>query len=81
MSDLEKFELIEPLEPFKSAKAVLLKWNGTSYGPTNEEIRVFDFIGACGARWDRGCARISSESSNWEVISLMSAPVLHCGSR
>jgi hypothetical protein len=31
MSQIQIFELVEALEPGKKAKALLLKWNGTSY--------------------------------------------------
>jgi len=69
MFHLRLFELIEPLEAGRSAKARLLKWDGTRYAPTGEEITVHDFAGSHGTAHDRGYAFQSDQSKRWEVLA------------
>lgn len=62
------FELVESLEVGRSAKAVMLLWNGTEYARSNEALTVFDFVGTHGLPGDRGYALYSPESQHWEVL-------------
>lgn len=75
MNTLRQFELLEDLRPFGSARAVLLAWNGDKYVRTNEEIQLFEFVGAHGSRRNRGFARQSEESQRWEAVGGMQEPV------
>ena len=69
MFNLRLFELIEPLEASRSAKARLLKWDGARYIATGEEITVHDFAGSHGTAQDRGYAFLSDQSKKWEVLA------------
>ena len=75
MGDLRQYELLQDLRPFGSAKAALLRWNGSRYVSGTEEIEVFDFMGVRGHRRDRGYTRFIQESTKWEAISGLSSPV------
>lgn len=67
MPDFRMFELREELTPYRSARAVLLKFNGFEYVPTREEVRVHEFVGCHGDKGDRGYAFLSQQSELWEV--------------
>jgi hypothetical protein len=75
MNTLRHFELLEDLRPFGNARAVLLSWNGQKYVRTNDEIRIFEFVGTHGNRRDRGLTCHSDESRRWEVLGGMQEPV------
>ena len=67
MNELRQFELLEDLEPYESARAALMKFDGSTYVRSNEAIVVTDFIGSHGEITDRGYAFKSEESGLWEV--------------
>jgi hypothetical protein len=69
MQSMRLFQLLDDLEPFHSARAVLLKYNGHEYVKTPEIVRVHEYIGSQGERGDRGYAFLSPESELWEVAS------------
>ncbi|REK18874.1 MAG: hypothetical protein DWQ37_03460 [Planctomycetota bacterium] len=70
MAGLRVFELLEPLEPLRSAKAVLLVWNEMHYVVHDgEEVELHDFVGEHGEKGDRGYCHLSDESGRWEVIT------------
>lgn len=69
MPEMRQFELLEDLKAGENAAAVLLRWNGRWYAPTEERIVIFDFVGQHGMRGDRGYGFLSSESGCWEVVS------------
>jgi hypothetical protein len=74
MNEVRQFELLETLRPYGSARAVLLRWNGQKYVPTQEEIEVFEFVGTHGERHNRGYARFSNESRKWEAVGGLQEP-------
>jgi hypothetical protein len=76
MQGMRKFELQENLEPNGSAKAVLLKWNGSRYVPSpSEPVVVYDFVGQHGIRRDRGYCFLCEESGQWEAACGLSEQV------
>lgn len=74
MNDMRQFELLEDLRPFGMARAVLLRWNGQKYVPTEDQIDVYEFVGTHGERRNRGYARFSDESHRWEAVGGMQEP-------
>ncbi len=69
MAQLQIFELVDALEPGKKAKALLLKWNGTSYvSRGGKAVLVFSFAGTHGVSGDRGYCFLG-DSDRWEVVS------------
>ena len=69
MQGLRQFELLESLEPGRSAKAVLLRWNGSRYHRSPEIVELHEFVGIHGAKGDRGFCFLSPESGRWEAAS------------
>jgi hypothetical protein len=69
MQPMRVFQLLEDLEPFRSARANLLRYNGKDYVLTGEVVRVHEYLGSHGDRGDRGYAFLSTESELWEVAS------------
>ncbi|HEV3137367.1 MAG TPA: hypothetical protein VGZ26_05675 [Pirellulales bacterium] len=68
MSQIQIFELVDALEPGKQAKALMLKWNGTSYTSRGAKpILVYSFTGAHGVAGDRGYCLLGG-SARWEVV-------------
>jgi hypothetical protein len=67
MSQFKMFELIDPLEAGKSARAKLMEWDGERYVHEPQSVRVHDFIGAFGCRGHRGYCFLSNDSERWEV--------------
>jgi len=65
---LQMFELVEPLVEERSARARLLKWNGSTYVPTEDLVTVHDYIGGHGFTRDRGYCFWSEVSERWEVV-------------
>ncbi|HWA97645.1 MAG TPA: hypothetical protein VG713_04110 [Pirellulales bacterium] len=66
---MRQFELLEALPPGRTARAVLLKWDGHKYVRTAEVIELHDFVGGHGERGDRGYGFYSQESGRWEAAS------------
>jgi hypothetical protein len=75
MQGLRQFELLEDLQPHETARAVLMKFNGSNYVRSDEVVELHDFIGSHGERSDRGYAFKSEESGHWEVASGLMQPV------
>ena len=71
MNDLQQFELLQDLRPNGSAQAVRLKWDGSKYSRTNEQVELFEFIGLNGFRGHRCYACFSADSGRWEVVGGM----------
>ncbi|MBS0266373.1 MAG: hypothetical protein JSS02_30865 [Planctomycetes bacterium] len=69
MAGIRQFELLEDLAPGRSARAVILKWNGQTYVRSPQIIELHDFIGTHGDRGDRGYMFLSDESGRWEVAA------------
>lgn len=69
VNEVRHFELLEELKPSGTAKAVLLRWDGNHYIPTNDQIVLFEFVGNHGETGDRGYACFSGESRCWEAMS------------
>jgi hypothetical protein len=69
MAGIRQFELLENLGAGRSARAVLLKWNGQRYAPSGEKIEIHEFVGTHGDKGDRGYAFFSEESNRWEAVS------------
>lgn len=69
MDGMRQFELIDNLEAYGTARAVLMKFNGSTYVRSAEQITVQDFIGSHGDRGDRGYTFFSTESNRWEVAA------------
>jgi hypothetical protein len=69
MEGLRQFELLEDLQPNETARAVLMKFNGSTYVRSDEVVLLHDFIGSHGERTNRGYAFKSEESGHWEVAS------------
>jgi hypothetical protein len=67
MGPMRQFELLEDLSSGRSARAVLLEWNGDTYVRSKQVIVLHDFVGQHGDRGDRGYAFHSPESQRWEV--------------
>jgi len=68
MAGIRHFELLEDLGAGRSARAVLLKWNGKRYAPSGEQVQIFEFVGSHGDKGDRGYAFYSEESERWEAV-------------
>lgn len=69
MEAIRPFELLENLPAGGSAEAVLLKWNGVRYVPSEKKIIIHDFVQTHGDCGDRGYAFMSDESGLWQVLS------------
>lgn len=69
MNGIRSFELLEDLSPGGSAKAILLKWNGSRYVHSREKVTVYDYVQSHGDSGDRGFAFLSDESGLWHVLS------------
>jgi hypothetical protein len=68
MAQLQIFELADTLEPGKQAKALLLKWNGTTYVTRGAKpILVHSYGGSHGVAGDRGYCFLG-DSARWEVV-------------
>lgn len=68
MAQLQIFELVEPLEAGKKARANLLKWNGTNYAARGAKaVLVYSFAGSHGVQGDRGYCFLG-DSDRWEVV-------------
>jgi len=68
MAQFQLFELVDALEPGKKAKALLLKWNGTSYASRGaKSVLVYSFAGSHGLTGDRGYCFLG-DSDRWEVV-------------
>lgn len=65
---MRQFELLEPLQPGRSAPAKLLSWNGQKYVRTGQEVVMHDFVGIQGERGDRFYGFLSPESGRWEAV-------------
>ena len=79
MQQMRVFQLLEDLQPFDSARAVLLKYNGKEYVRTSEEIRVHEHVGSHGDRGERGYTFLSTESECWEVASGVFQQIYYAG--
>ncbi|MBS0208715.1 MAG: hypothetical protein JSS27_07155 [Planctomycetes bacterium] len=69
MERLKPFELLEDLQPGRSAKAVLLQWDGQKYARSNQKVELHEFVGTHGDRGDRGYCFYSEDSGRWEAAS------------
>jgi hypothetical protein len=69
MAGMRQFELLEDLAPGRSARAVILKWDGKNYSRSNQVVQLHDFVGVHGDRGDRGYAFLSEESGQWEAAA------------
>jgi hypothetical protein len=69
MGKMRQFQLLEDLRPGGSARAILLRWDGAKYVPSDEEIELFEYVGLHGDRGDRGYCCFSDESNHWEAAS------------
>jgi len=68
MAQLQLFELVDALEPGKRAKAVLLKWTGTTYSSRGgKPILLYSFVGSQGVAGDRGYCFLG-DSDRWEAV-------------
>ena len=68
MAQLHIFELVDVLEPGQSAKALLLKWNGTTYLSRGAKpVIVHSFGGSHGVPGERGYCFLG-DSARWEVV-------------
>ena len=71
MNDMQQFELLQDLRPNGSAKAVLLRWDGSKYVRSKEVVELFEFVGLYGFRGHRCYARLSPDSGRWEAVGGM----------
>lgn len=69
MPGMKRFELLENLSSYGSAKATLLIWSGDRYVRGNQKIVVHDHSGQHGYRGDRGFTAYIDESQQWEAVS------------
>ena len=67
MGPMRQFELLEDLSSGRSARAVLLEWNGRQYVRSKQIVELYDFVGVHGDRGDRGYMFYSPESQRWEA--------------
>jgi hypothetical protein len=67
MQGLRQFELMEDLEPGRSAHAALLRWDGRRYVRTTEIVELHEFVGIHGSKGDRGFGFLSPDSGHWEA--------------
>jgi hypothetical protein len=65
---MRQFELLETLQPGRSARATLLNWNGQRYIASGENVEMHDFVGIHGERGDRFYGFLSPESGRWEAV-------------
>jgi hypothetical protein len=70
MSQIQLFELLEPLDAGRSAQARLLVWDASSenYVPSRKTITLYDFVGGHGTEGDRGYCFHNGASMRWEAL-------------